>query len=414
MASFVKTNYNKTFVIDVNTIAGKLTKANTSIFKAGSGSGPFSINLKTKTTGFFTTYNRDGSISNTFDATKITMCKSLPNHTSIVTSDGELIITCVNTDATQSPQTIYICYSMISSNVLMNNDLTNLLSASPVPSYMNVSTFLPTSDNGFYSDATNQVFLSTIPIVIGNGSINSFSFNPITDNSILNTTKVLNSILYPPPSTGSTPVTSGASVGNNNSNSVLIDTNTFICDTSDIKDPSANSIYQTTTAYINQKSTNETLRALIFFVFFIITAVSCYAIVPIFYQKMIAYLLKGTDAPGETNIKKKRLDFVRGFDTVFSAIFIVLILILLPLGLFGESLPNHQGMDLMKITIAGFSLLLIYIFSYIAIQLNKFNINWPEKDMDFTDDEDLKLIEGTGVCISEVFNRIQRKIEKSD
>ena len=68
----------------------------------------------------------------------------------------------------------------------------------------------------------------------------------------------------------------------------------------------------------------------------------------------------------------------------------------------------------MKITIAGFSLLLIYIFSYIAIQLNKFNINWPEKDMDFTDGEDLKLIEGTGVCISEVFNRIQRKIEKSD
>jgi hypothetical protein len=414
MASFVRTNYNKTFVIDATTIKGTLTKANTPIFRAGSD--PFSINLKTKTTGFFTTYNRDGSVANTFDAQTITMSRSVSNHSSKVPgSVGEFIITCVNAD--DSTKLIYICYCMISTNVTMNNDLTNLLSASPIPSYMNISTFLPTSDNGFYSDATNQVFLSTIPIVVGNGSIDSSSFKP-TNETILKTTNVGDSILYPPTSagtsTGAGTSASSSSSSGTSATSVLDGTNTFICDTSDIKDPSANSIYQTTTAYINQKSTNDTLRALIFFVFFIITAVSCYAIVPIFYQKTIAYLLKGTDAPGETNIKKKRLDFVRGFDTVFSAIFIVLILILLPLGLFGESIPNRGNMDLMKITIAGFSLMLIYIFSYIAIQLNKFNINWPEKDMDFTDDEDLKLIEGTGVCISEVFNRIQRKIEKSD
>jgi hypothetical protein len=406
MASFVRTNYNKTFVIDATSIKGKLTKTNTPIFRAGSD--PFSINLKTKTTGFFTTYNRDGSVANTFDAQTITLSRSVSNHSSKVPgSVGEFIITCVNAD--DATKLIYICYCMISSTISMNNDLTNLLSASPIPSYMNVSTLLPTSDNGFYSDATNQVFLSTIPIVVGNGSIDSSSFKP-TNETILKTTNVGDLILYPPTSAGTSTGTGASST----SKTSVLNENTFICDTSDIKDPSANSIYQTTTAYINQKSTNDTLRALIFFVFFIITAVSCYAIVPIFYQKTIAYLLKGTDAPGETNIKKKRLNFVRGFDTVFSAIFIVLILILLPLGLFGETLPNHEGMDLMKITIAGFSLLLIYIFSYIAIQLNKFNINWPEKDMDFTDDEDLKLIEGTGVCISEVFNRIQRKIEKSD
>lgn len=407
MASFVRTNYNKTFVIDANSIKGKLTKTNTPIFRP-TGSDPFSINL-TKTTGFFTTYNRDGSVANTFDAQTISMSRTVSNHSSKVPeSVGEFIITCVNAD--DSTKLIYICFLMVSTNVVMNNDLTNLLSATPIPSYMNVSTFLPTSDNGFYSDATNQVFLSTIPIVVGNGYIDSSSFRP-TNETILKTNNVGDSILYPPTSAGTS---TGASSSGTSKTSVLDGTNTFICDTSDIKDPSANSIYQTTTAYINQKSTNDTLRALIFFVFFIITAVSCYAIVPIFYQKTIAYFLKGTDAPGETNIKKKRLNLVRGFDTVFSAIFIILILILLPLGLFGESIPNRGNMDLMKITIAGFSLMLIYIFSYIAIQLNKFNINWPEKDMDFTDDEDLKLIEGTGVCISEVFNRIQRKIEKSD
>jgi len=423
--SYVQTNYNKTFITDTTSIKGFL-KRNSDTQLYSSSTDTFRISLNPNVKGFFTTYNNDESVASIFDATTITIIPPIESHiiiaNSVKESIGELIITCTNENSASAPQTIYICFLIIPSSLLIQNDLYNLLTAtaSNVPKYMNVSTFLPTSDNGFFQDSTNgQVFLSPIPIIIGPSTyFNIGSFRKTNDMSILSTASFTSSnpVLVPPSYnyTTVTPTPNSRSSSKDDPNSVLNGNNTFICDTA--TDGDANSIYQTTTTYINQQSTNETLRALIFFIFFIITAIMCYAIVPILYQKSIFYFLNNTDMKNSSDsvIKTKQLSFVRGVDVIFSIIFIVLILILFPLGIFGDQLKNHEGMDLVKITIAGFSLLLVFIFSYIAIQLKKFDKNWPYGDMDFTDKTQLDLIPGIGKCMAEVFDRIQRKIANSN
>ena len=153
------------------------------------------------------------------------------------------------------------------------------------------------------------------------------------------------------------------------------------CTTSETLDDNTLTQLETILPVGNKLSTalaqNNSLMAVVYFFIFLITVASSFFFVPILYGKTTYWLYKQLMEnksiidmdDTEKNVIHKYA--VRGFDTAFTYLYGVVLLIVMLVGVYAKVTPLTPPLVKNQMVMASVILFLIYVFSYASIQLAK-------------------------------------------